>query len=106
MGNTLPAEQLRVILVRHGSRDVDSNIGEAEQAMVGWNPQLERVQPSYKEKGLPLTLAIANRVLEELKPIKIAEIWHSPHTVFVRRHVGDVLVGVRRRGANGVHDAI
>jgi hypothetical protein len=25
---------------------------------------------------------------------------------FVRRHVGDILVRIGRRGANGVHDAI
>jgi phosphohistidine phosphatase SixA len=81
MGTSLSAEQRCVILVRHARRDVGSNMMEAKQSMAGWNPSLEQVQPSYKEKGLPLTLSIANRVLEELGPIKVVQIWHSPHAV-------------------------
>src|SRR5262249_38578459 len=81
MGTSLSAEQRCVILVRHARRDERSNTMEAKQSMGGWNPSLEQVQPCYKEKGLPLTLAIANRVLEELGPIKVVQIWHSPHAV-------------------------
>lgn len=81
MGTSLSAEQRCVILVRHARRDLESNRMEARQSMAGWNPSLEQVKPSYEEKGLPLTLSIANRVLEELGPIRVVQIWHSPHTV-------------------------
>jgi phosphohistidine phosphatase SixA len=51
--------------------------------MAGWAEPLEKAKVPYKQDGLPRTLAIANRVLDELArlSINITEVWHSPHTV-------------------------
>lgn len=86
MGTTLSAKRRCVILVRHAHRNVGSNIMEAEQSMTGWKQPLGEVKPAYEEPGLPRTLAIANRVLDELGglAINITEVWHSPHTVAVQ----------------------
>lgn len=81
MGATLSADRRYVILVRHASRNLDSDHDESRQSMSGWDPDLSRVKPEFKEKGLPRTLAIAHRLADELKPVKVAQIWHSPHTV-------------------------
>jgi phosphohistidine phosphatase SixA len=81
MGTTLSPDQRYIILVRHASRDFKSNHDESKQSMSGWNPSLESVEPCFKAKGLPRTLAIANRLADELGQVKIGQIWHSPHTV-------------------------
>jgi hypothetical protein len=79
-----------VILVRHASRDFNSNHDESKQAMSRWDPCLERVVPCFKVKGLPRTLAIAHRlavfrgVLVGMRQIKVTRIWHVP-TMSLRR---------------------
>lgn len=81
MGTTLSSERTYVILVRHASRDFDPNHNESKQSMSGWEPDFKDVKPDFEVKGLPLTLAIAHRLADELGPIKVTHIWHSLHTV-------------------------
>ncbi len=81
MGTTLSRKRAYIILVRHASRDFGSNHDESRQSMVGWESNIESVSPDFEEKGLPRTLAIANRLADELDPIEVTHIWHSPHTV-------------------------
>ncbi len=72
-----------IILVRHASRDLESSHFESEQSMLAWNA-FAQVKPSYVTKGLPRTLAIANRVWEELDTADLVQIFHSPHKVAVQ----------------------
>ncbi len=81
MGTTVSPKRRYVILVRHASRDFNSNHDESKQSMSGWDSDLKFVKPDFKVNGLPRTLAIANRLADELGPIKVTQIWHSPHTV-------------------------
>lgn len=81
MGATLSSDRRYVILVRHASRNFNSDHDESKQAMAGWNPSIDSVTPDYKVAGIPRTLAIANRLMDELGPIKVTHIYHSPHTV-------------------------
>jgi phosphohistidine phosphatase SixA len=81
MGATLSADRHYVILVRHASRDFLSASDEAEQAMSGWNANLERVPPDFNTPGLPRTLAIAGRLADELGTVRVAGVWHGGHTV-------------------------
>ena len=81
MGTTLSSNKQYVILVRHASRDFDSHADESRQSMQGWDPKFGTVRPEFEVKGLPVTLAIANRLADELGEIKVTHIRHSPHTV-------------------------
>jgi phosphohistidine phosphatase SixA len=81
MGKTLSPDRRYVILVRHASRDFKSNPDESKQKMSGWRPDFESVTPDFEVKGLPLTLAIAHRLADELGPVKVTHVWHSPHVV-------------------------
>ena len=81
MGNTLSTDQRYLILVRHASRDFDSDCDESKQSMSGWHSGFRFVKPDFKVNGLPRTLAIANRLADELGPVRVAHIRHSPHTV-------------------------
>jgi hypothetical protein len=73
MGTTLSPDQWYIILVRHASRDFKSNHDESKQSMSGWNPCVENVEPFFEAKGLPRTLAIANRLADELGQVKVAQ---------------------------------
>lgn len=81
MGTTLSSDKAYLILVRHASRDLSSDPDEAKQSMYEWNQDLKSTPPSCKVKGLPRTLTIVNRLADELGPIKITRVWHSPHVV-------------------------
>lgn len=54
---------------------------ESAQPMQAWQFSLDSAPVDYKEKGLPRTLAIANRLVDEIGDIQVAGIRHSPHLV-------------------------
>ena len=70
-----------VFLVRHASRNFDSDPDEKNQSMIAWNPTIASAPRCFCEKGLPLTRAMANRLVDELHGIEVREILHSPHVV-------------------------
>jgi len=62
MATTLAAQRSYLLLVRHASRDTRRLCAEREQRMDGWQADLGVAHPDFKLKGLPRTLAIADRL--------------------------------------------
>jgi phosphohistidine phosphatase SixA len=100
MATTLSAQRCYLLLVRHASRDTRQLCAEREQRMEGWQADLGVALPDFKLKGLPRTLAIADRLAEELGDVTVTQIRHSPHRVASQTAAAFGMVFAKRERAD------